>query len=151
MSVQDSVQRRGDFNYLRQLENSRDAEMCHLCSHPSSPWRCSTQQDVDDIARAGPGPPLPAAVDDGIPCPRRFGATFAANGTLVVFSSSLEVVRAGRKCVEENGEEVSKNAPLTMPLRRNVEGGGSLLVQGRASILVVAWTPRKSSGYSQLE
>lgn len=29
-----------------------------------------------------------------VPCPRRFGATFAPNGFLVVFSSALAVVRA---------------------------------------------------------
>lgn len=36
-----------------------------------------------------------------VPCPRRFGATFAPNGKLVVFCSALAVVRArtddGRK------------------------------------------------------
>lgn len=36
------------------------------------------------------------STDPIVPCPRRFGATFAANGTLVVFCSSLVVVRAGK-------------------------------------------------------
>ncbi|CAM9283265.1 unnamed protein product, partial [Hapterophycus canaliculatus] len=65
------------------------------------------QYDTDDIPLARPGAPLSAVNDDGIPCPRRFGATFAANGTLVVFSSAVEVVRAGRKFAGENGEQVS--------------------------------------------
>ncbi len=55
---------------------------------------------------ASPGKPRSLLDDEGIPCPRRFGATFAANGSLVVFSSSAEVVRAGRKRAEENGQQV---------------------------------------------
>ncbi|CAM9739944.1 unnamed protein product [Scytosiphon promiscuus] len=65
-----------------------------------------TQHDTDDTALASPGASLSAANDEAIPCPRRFGATFAANGTLVVFSSSMEAVRAGRKCVGDNGQQV---------------------------------------------
>lgn len=34
------------------------------------------------------------AADAIVPCPRRFGAAFAPNGTLVVFSSALVVLRA---------------------------------------------------------
>lgn len=30
-----------------------------------------------------------------VPCPRRFGANFAPNGTLVVFCSASEVLRVG--------------------------------------------------------
>lgn len=54
-------------------------------------------------------PELPRSLldDEAIPCPRRFGATFAANGSLVVFSSSIEVVRAGRKREERNGQQVT--------------------------------------------
>lgn len=58
---------------------------------------------------ATPGIPRSLSDDEGIPCPRRFGATFAANGSLVVFSSSAEVVRAGRKRAEENGQQVREH------------------------------------------
>lgn len=47
-----------------------------------------------EMAMARPDEPI-------VPCPRRFGATFAPNGSLVVFCSALAVVRArtddGRK------------------------------------------------------
>lgn len=71
------------------------------------------QYDNDDLAEGGvpkmlASPELPRTLsdDEGIPCPRRFGATFAANGSLIVFSSSIEVVRAGRKRVEGDGQQV---------------------------------------------
>lgn len=45
-----------------------------------------------------------------VPCPRRFGATFAPNGSLVVFCSALAVVRArtdeGRKSGERTRKQV---------------------------------------------
>lgn len=72
------------------------------------------QYDVDDLAECNAqnvvgNPEMPKSLldDEGIPCPRRFGATFAANGSLVVFSSSIEVVRAGRKREERNGQQVT--------------------------------------------
>lgn len=82
------------------------------------PWRSSLshhiashQYDADDLADgsvpktlASPELPRTLSDDEDIPCPRRFGATFAANGSLIVFSSSIEVVRAGRKRVEGDGD-----------------------------------------------
>lgn len=72
------------------------------------------QYDIDELAegsvqKMAAKPELPRSLsdDEGIPCPRRFGATFAANGSLVVFSSSIEVVRAGRKRAERNGQQVT--------------------------------------------
>lgn len=57
--------------------------------------------------------------DEGIPCPRRFGATFAANGSLIVFSSSIEVVRAGRKRAEGDGQQVERSRYLFLRVTTN--------------------------------
>lgn len=74
----------------------------------------SHQYDADDLAEgsvpkmlASPDVPRTLSDDEGIPCPRRFGATFAANGSLIVFSSSIEAVRAGRKRAEGDGQQVT--------------------------------------------
>lgn len=83
--------------------------------YPALPWRSSLshQYDTDELAEGSvpkmlASPQLPGTLtdDEGIPCPRRFGATFAANGSLIVFSSSVEVVRAGRKRAEGDGQQV---------------------------------------------
>lgn len=81
---------------------------------PTLSW-LSSQYDADDLAEgrvpkmlASPEVPRTLSDDEGIPCPRRFGATFAANGSLIVFSSSIEVVRAGRKRVEGDGQQVKR-------------------------------------------
>lgn len=81
------------------------------CRH--LPWRLPHTRQHEDPGEsnalkmlASPGLPRSLPDDEDIPCPRRFGATFAANGSLVVFSSSAEVVRAGRKRSEEDGQQV---------------------------------------------
>eukprot|EP00903_Cladosiphon_okamuranus_P017135 g15782.t3 len=73
----------------------------------------SRQFGTDDLAEgsvpkklASPEPHRTQLDDERIPCPRRFGATFAANGLLVVFSSSVGVVRAGRKRVEGDDQQM---------------------------------------------
>ncbi|CBJ30692.1 conserved unknown protein [Ectocarpus siliculosus] len=67
------------------------------------------QNGVDGSAEgmlANPESRASLSDDENIPCPRRFGATFAANGTLVVFCSSTKAVRAGRKHAEGNSQQV---------------------------------------------
>ncbi|CAM9282771.1 unnamed protein product, partial [Laminaria digitata] len=62
-----------------------------------------------EMAMASPDEPI-------VPCPRRFGATFAPNGSLVVFCSALAVVRArtddGRK---SGGGSTRKQASSAYP------------------------------------
>eukprot|EP00904_Undaria_pinnatifida_P003680 jgi/Undpi1/13312/HiC_scaffold_8.g02973.m1 len=50
-----------------------------------------------------------------VPCPRRFGATFAPNGSLVVFCSALAVVRARTDEGRKSGERTRKQTPLGYP------------------------------------
>lgn len=61
-----------------------------------------------------PSDDLAMALEPIVPCPRRFGATFAPNGTLVVFSSALVVVRArtgdGREQSGRNHKQVTSPA-----------------------------------------
>ena len=86
-------------------------------ANPFSALFCVRQLDFDGETRAvpadclaeggardkTPGAEMAMARPDEpiVPCPRRFGATFAPNGSLVVFCSALAVVRArsdhGRK------------------------------------------------------
>lgn len=91
------------------LRESVKPALCLL--QPRFLTSCSFPQG-DDIGEARALPPdmsaeghareMPPGVDPAmylsdepiVPCPRRFGATFAPNGTLVVFSSALGVVRA---------------------------------------------------------
>eukprot|EP00752_Nemacystus_decipiens_P017503 g15691.t1 len=71
------------------------------------------QYETDDLAEgsvprrlASPELTRTLSNDECIPCPRRFGATFAANGSLIVYASSIEIVRAGRKRAEGDGQQM---------------------------------------------
>ncbi|CAN0208538.1 unnamed protein product [Ectocarpus sp. 6 AP-2014] len=73
------------------------------------PWHGFTGNGVDGSVEgmlANPESRASLSDDENIPCPRRFGATFAANGTLVVFCSSMKATRAGRKHAEGNSQQV---------------------------------------------
>ena len=64
-------------------------------SDPTASTVGSRDKVIDKAIDLSPRAELASAVTEAIvPCPRRFGATFAPGGTLVVFSSSLAVIRA---------------------------------------------------------
>ncbi|CAM9093821.1 unnamed protein product [Ectocarpus fasciculatus] len=81
-------------------------------------WQAFAGNGIDGSASAegtlaNPESRASLSDDENIPCPRRFGATFAANGTLVVFCSSMKAVRAGRKHAEGSSQQVVYAYPRT--------------------------------------